>query len=317
MEHDEPRSPAIEDRVLQQAVDHMYSNTKVEMGGFFVGELADGRARIDAAIPALKAPSSLVNLTFDHDTWTDIVTQVDRDHAGKVIVGWFHSHPGHGVFLSGYDEFIQTSFFSSDGMVALVVDPHDGSTGWFTTTGGAIAQPIRGSIPAAPTARSSQGRPVPSTPPMTVDRPSRSTIVVASAVAAIIGALSGFLIARAVVSDDTPSAQAKLTIDELREQQAADRETIEQLRERGTSVPTTTGPPSTTTTSTPRDSYRILPDDTLFGIAERLYGDGDLWDRLYNFGSNDSVIGELGPEGRLPGSAVGRTITVPTREELG
>jgi proteasome lid subunit RPN8/RPN11 len=317
---DEARPPAIDPDVFQDAVDHMYSNTSVEMGGFFVGTLTNGIATIDAAIPALSAPSSLVNLTFDHDTWTDVVNQVDRDHAGKMIVGWFHSHPGHGVFLSGYDEFIQTSFFSADGMVALVVDPRDGSTGWFTTVDGAIDDPIRDSIAPAKTDRSRSAAAASATS-ATDDGPSRTTIAVSAVVAAIIGALGGFLIARAVVdTSETTSPQTNRTVQELREQQAADQATIERLQRDRVSDATSNPerPPadqSTTTTITP-DSYTIQPDDTLIGIAKALYGDEALWDALYNYRSNDELIGELGRDGQLPGSAVGRRITVPTREEL-
>lgn len=314
------RPPAIDAEVFQQAVDHMYSNTDIEMGGFFIGTLRDGQATIDASIPALSAPSSLVNLTFDHDTWSDVVTQVDRDHAGKVIVGWFHSHPGHGVFLSGYDEFIQTSFFSADGMVALVVDPRDGSTGWFTTVDGAIDDPIRDSIPPAKPNRSRNAAAA-SAITAADDGPSRTTIVVSALVAAIIGALGGFLIARAVVdTGETTSPQTNRTVQELREQQAADQATIERLQRDRVSGATSNPdrPPaeqSTTTTTTP-DSYTIQPDDTLIGIAKALYGDEALWDELYNYRSNDKLIGELGRGGQLPGSAVGVRITVPTREEL-
>ncbi len=318
-EKPERRPPEIETTVLQEAVDHMYSNTSVEMGGFFIGELADGRARIDATIPALSAPSSLVNLTFDHDTWSDVVTQVDRDHAGKVIVGWFHSHPGHGVFLSGYDEFIQTSFFSADGMVALVVDPHDGSTGWFTTTDGSIDEPIKGSItPAARTRRPEPAR-------SARDDASGaglgwSTVIVGAVVAAMLGTLGGFLAAGALSNgDEAADPQAGSVERELREQQALDRATIERLQqERTEQAPSAPPAPSSPTTTEPgADAYQIRENDTLFAIAAFFYGDGDLWDALYNFRSNDSVIGELGPDGRLPASAVGRRITLPTREELG
>jgi hypothetical protein len=39
------------------------------------------------------------------------------------IVGWYHSHPTYGIFLSDRDRFIHEHFFSGPGQVAHVVDP--------------------------------------------------------------------------------------------------------------------------------------------------------------------------------------------------
>ncbi len=52
---------------------------------------------------------------------------------GERIVGWYHSHPGFGVFLSEHDTFIHRNFFSSPDHVAWVYDPHtdeEGCFGW-------------------------------------------------------------------------------------------------------------------------------------------------------------------------------------------
>jgi hypothetical protein len=47
------------------------------------------------------------------------------------IVGWYHSHPGFGVFLSDHDTFIHNNFFSSPQQVAWVYDPHSDEEGCF------------------------------------------------------------------------------------------------------------------------------------------------------------------------------------------
>lgn len=39
------------------------------------------------------------------------------------IVGWIHTHPDFGIFLSEYDKFIHQNFFNEDYQVAYVVDP--------------------------------------------------------------------------------------------------------------------------------------------------------------------------------------------------
>ncbi len=55
----------------------------------------------------------------------------DRDYPDERIVGWYHSHPGFGVFLSEHDTFIHKNFFSSPQQVAWVYDPHSDEEGCF------------------------------------------------------------------------------------------------------------------------------------------------------------------------------------------
>lgn len=65
---------------------------------------------------------SSTSLTFTADTWSQIVSDVERHFPEKRIVGWYHTHPGHGVFLSAPDKFIQNNFFAHGGQLALVID---------------------------------------------------------------------------------------------------------------------------------------------------------------------------------------------------
>ena len=56
---------------------------------------------------------------------------LERDFPDEQIVGWYHSHPGFGIFLSGHDLFIHENFFSGPSQIAYVVDPHAGTEGVF------------------------------------------------------------------------------------------------------------------------------------------------------------------------------------------
>jgi hypothetical protein len=47
------------------------------------------------------------------------------------IVGWYHTHPTFGIFLSDRDRFIQEHFFSGPGQIAYVVDPVNKTEGVF------------------------------------------------------------------------------------------------------------------------------------------------------------------------------------------
>ena len=111
--------------------DHVVSDVEREVGGVLVGTIDGNKPIITAVIPALAAVGSAANVTFTQEVWEDVHQRIDRDHSGAQIVGWYHSHPGFGIFLSAYDLFIQENFFSSPGQVALVVDPLAGEAGWF------------------------------------------------------------------------------------------------------------------------------------------------------------------------------------------
>ena len=56
---------------------------------------------------------------------------MDKDHPDARIVGWYHTHPGFGIFLSGMDLFIQDNFFNLPWQVAFVYDPTSEEEGLF------------------------------------------------------------------------------------------------------------------------------------------------------------------------------------------
>jgi len=120
---------------LERIHGHVSGETKNEVGGVLVGHryLCRNRPVTDVR-DVLEAPSTqsgVSHVTFSHDTWAAILNKVDEDAKGS-IVGWYHSHPGFGVFFSRQDTFIQENFFDSDGHVALVIDPIRSKIGAFT-----------------------------------------------------------------------------------------------------------------------------------------------------------------------------------------
>ena len=117
--------------ILDEIEEHAYSNLQAEVGGMFVGEVAGDTTRISGAIPALTASAEQISLTFTHEVWDEILKQVHENYPGQQIVGWYHTHPSFGLFLSQYDSFIQENFFSSPGQLALVIDPIAGDFAWF------------------------------------------------------------------------------------------------------------------------------------------------------------------------------------------
>jgi proteasome lid subunit RPN8/RPN11 len=79
--------------------------------------------KVDDIIEALHAEESGTELTFTHATWNHIHQQMDTVYVGKKIIGWYHTHPNFGIFLSERDRFIHQSFFDLAFQVALVYDP--------------------------------------------------------------------------------------------------------------------------------------------------------------------------------------------------
>jgi len=74
------------------------------------------------AVEGKYADSRTKHVTFTHKTWQYINRQMDERHPDKVIVGWFHSHPGYGPFLSEDDIFICRHYFKAPWQISFVVD---------------------------------------------------------------------------------------------------------------------------------------------------------------------------------------------------
>lgn len=130
------------DRRVRDAVyDHVFPNDGGEVGGVLVGTVAEDDAVIvTGSIAALDARGSRASLTFTHEAWATVHDLLERDHPGKQIVGWYHSHPGFGIFLSKHDMFIHQNFFSAPHQIAYVVDPHAGSEGIFGWRDGQVVK---------------------------------------------------------------------------------------------------------------------------------------------------------------------------------
>jgi proteasome lid subunit RPN8/RPN11 len=106
---------------------HAKADPSVEICGVLVGQWgqdANGPfALVTDYIRCDNAASKLAEVTFTHESWAQINREMDTRYADKRIVGWYHSHPDFGIFLSDRDCFIHEHFFSGAGQVAYVVDP--------------------------------------------------------------------------------------------------------------------------------------------------------------------------------------------------
>jgi proteasome lid subunit RPN8/RPN11 len=125
----------LSEEAFDRAVERGAADTTREIGGVLVGEVLHDDCgpylRIETTIDALHADEKGAELTFTHATWEHIHKEMDTRHKGKRVVGWYHTHPGFGVFLSDRDQFIHKSFFDLPFQVAFVYDPKSREHGMF------------------------------------------------------------------------------------------------------------------------------------------------------------------------------------------
>ena len=122
---------------------HARQNTSVEVGGVLVGDWhrdADGPfVAVSHVVRCDAATSKSGEVTFTHEAWNVINREMDTRYAELKIVGWYHTHPTFGIFLSERDSFIHQHFFSNPGQIAYVVDPVAKTEGVFAWRGGKTA----------------------------------------------------------------------------------------------------------------------------------------------------------------------------------
>ena len=133
----------------QKCIEHTESDIDHEVGGVLIGE-----ARVDPMcprpyiviqdiLPALYTDSSQTHVTFTQNTLVHLNRELEEHFPGKRIVGWYHTHPRLGVFLSSHDTWLHRNFFSDPTHVALVVDPYYRHAGFFCWQTGGKFDPVR------------------------------------------------------------------------------------------------------------------------------------------------------------------------------
>jgi proteasome lid subunit RPN8/RPN11 len=117
--------------ILQSAYKEIHrfaqGKTTVESGGMLVGRTVEQFGKTSIIIygflEAKHAEATSNTLKFTHETWSCCHKEMAKKYTGQKIVGWIHTHPNFGIFLSEYDEFIQSNFFKDENQIAYVVDP--------------------------------------------------------------------------------------------------------------------------------------------------------------------------------------------------
>lgn len=99
---------------------------RLEVMGFLLGEACTWKGTVysvvmDVATTELRSSSSKVR--FDPKAFPKLFHGLDDSGFDYILIGWYHSHPGHTCFLSGTDLETQRSMFNQPYHIALVIDP--------------------------------------------------------------------------------------------------------------------------------------------------------------------------------------------------
>lgn len=122
---------------------HGASYPQREVGGILVGDYRQDesgkyRVWISGVVEARAAPGDRTEMVFDGQAWQQIVSDTRARYPGQKVVGWYHTHPGFGVFLSSDDVGSHTLAFSQPWQIAAVYDPVNGRLGFFGWEGSEI-----------------------------------------------------------------------------------------------------------------------------------------------------------------------------------
>lgn len=110
---------------LLKMLKHGRAGVPMEVMGLMLGEFVDEYTVQVIDVFAMPQSGTTVTVeSVDHVFQTKMVDMLKQTGRPEIVVGWYHSHPGFGCWLSSVDINTQQSFESLDlRSVAVVIDP--------------------------------------------------------------------------------------------------------------------------------------------------------------------------------------------------
>lgn len=134
-QNNEDKKIYISQRAYREIHRFTKDKTKVESGGVVLGNVIEefGKTHIiiRGFIEAKHCEGTPTTLKFTHESWEYIHSEAEKKYPKYKILGWIHTHPDFGIFLSEYDKFIHENFFSEENQIAYVVDPIQNIEGFY------------------------------------------------------------------------------------------------------------------------------------------------------------------------------------------
>lgn len=111
-----------------------------EIGGILMGRafyaesVKTYRVLVEEFVPIEPEYHNNYQLEFSAHSLAKDLGKIQDDFSALLVVGWFHTHPGHGLFLSNQDLRIHDSFFREQYQFAMEIDSLSErlDTGFFT-----------------------------------------------------------------------------------------------------------------------------------------------------------------------------------------
>lgn len=294
----------IDDAVREQIHRYAVTDTKKELAGVLLGHVRGSEngtvVSVCAAIEARYTEAVYTSVKFTHASWDYITKVKDEMYPELRIVGWFHTHPGFGIFLSSWDLFIQEHFFNLPWQIAYVVDPVAQTSGFFRWERGSIVEVCQGTA-WAPRDDSAGNRSQPTAGARlrghegsdgSVTRRFVYGLLIGSCLAGVALGYIGALYTKSAIREDWQTMQ----------------------RPTHTRKPPDVGHPSPGRSSLQHQqgatavtgkTYEVQPGDVLYNIAKRTYGDAKYADAI----ARKNHVSR--PENLQPGDR----LVLPSREE--
>ncbi|KAJ6227340.1 26s proteasome non-atpase regulatory subunit 14 [Anaeramoeba flamelloides] len=110
---------------LLKMLKHGRSGIPMEVMGLMLGKFVDEyTVRVDDVFASPQIGTTTSVETHDNVFQTKMIEMLKQTGRGEDVVGWYHSHPGFGPWLSGVDMQTQQSFETlNKRSVAVVIDP--------------------------------------------------------------------------------------------------------------------------------------------------------------------------------------------------
>lgn len=113
---------------LVYSTDGIPLNTIPEKGGFVLGYVSQNQngtynLAIEDLLSASAEESGRYQFGYSIESWTTLESYLeDANDKYLNLIGWFHTHPGHGIFLSRPDINISENFFNLPHQIAVELD---------------------------------------------------------------------------------------------------------------------------------------------------------------------------------------------------
>lgn len=130
----------LDEEPLRRMQAHASSSLRREVAGVMLGPIPEKQpnnryiVHVQDIIIAKHTKMRGASVTYTPESWRYLNDVIMERYPNEemLMLGWYHTHPGFGIFLSGMDIFIHTNFFTQKWHIAYVLDPVGRKSGFFS-----------------------------------------------------------------------------------------------------------------------------------------------------------------------------------------